>query len=566
MAIADRITSIEEHIKESYQELEGLGIDTTGVNNNLENIPKLIDGYWETLPKVTGEGNSITLDNTKEGKMKIELKGNTSQEGTPTPETPQDIHVVSGDNSIEVCGKNFFNASAIENANISVSNNGATIVLPTSSAGGNAVSAGATLRQLAPNLKVGETYKILINSTSSSKVYIYVGETWINNNSKTITENMLNASVYFYGESNTTTTITNMMIIKSSTTDTTYEAYKGASYPITLPDGMFLGWIPNTDYRDKIDKSSGKNLLDLNRTLGQPSDTTAVNTTKRLFNYNEVVKGISGTNYYYPQFISSYSIENQTISITTGATATYGLGFPIKIKANTTYTMSFDKSSANGRVQVSYYASDGTHINYEVKSVSFTFTTPSNCDFILINFTGIETNTTYIFTNCRLNEGTTALPYEPYGTGWYVKKEIGKVVLDENISMDYNGTAGKFYKENQNICPNYKSNTSMLSNYLLYSSTTWVKNCFGITASNIFWLYIENGPTSLADLRTWLSNHNITIYFVLNTPTYTEITDSTLISQLNALAKSYNSQTNISQENNDMPFELNVEALKTFTE
>ena len=72
MAISDRITSIEEHIKE-------LGIDTTGVNNNLENIPKLIDGYWETLPKVTGEGTSITLDNTKEGKMKINLKGNTSQ-------------------------------------------------------------------------------------------------------------------------------------------------------------------------------------------------------------------------------------------------------------------------------------------------------------------------------------------------------------------------------------------------------------------------------------------------------------------------------------------------------
>ena len=71
MAISDRIQSIEEHIKESYQELEGIGIDTTEVDKNLENIPKLIDGYWETLPKVTEEGTSITLDNTKEGKMKI---------------------------------------------------------------------------------------------------------------------------------------------------------------------------------------------------------------------------------------------------------------------------------------------------------------------------------------------------------------------------------------------------------------------------------------------------------------------------------------------------------------
>ena len=73
MAISDRISSIEEHIKESYQELEGIGIDTTGVNKNLENIPKLIDGYWETLPKVTGEGTSITLDKN-ENKFKRKYK------------------------------------------------------------------------------------------------------------------------------------------------------------------------------------------------------------------------------------------------------------------------------------------------------------------------------------------------------------------------------------------------------------------------------------------------------------------------------------------------------------
>ncbi len=65
MSIATRIEAIEQHLKESYQELQGIGIDTTGVNKNLENIPKLIDGYWETLPKVVGEGTYITLDNTK---------------------------------------------------------------------------------------------------------------------------------------------------------------------------------------------------------------------------------------------------------------------------------------------------------------------------------------------------------------------------------------------------------------------------------------------------------------------------------------------------------------------
>jgi len=79
MSIATRISSMEEHIKESYQELKGIGLDITGFDKNLENIPRVIDNYWETLPKVSGNGTNITLDNTKEGKMKIELKGDTSQ-------------------------------------------------------------------------------------------------------------------------------------------------------------------------------------------------------------------------------------------------------------------------------------------------------------------------------------------------------------------------------------------------------------------------------------------------------------------------------------------------------
>ena len=82
MAISDRISSMEEHIKESYQELKGIGLDITGFNKNLENIPRLIDNYWETLPKVNGSGTDITLDNTKEGKMKIQLKGDTYQYST----------------------------------------------------------------------------------------------------------------------------------------------------------------------------------------------------------------------------------------------------------------------------------------------------------------------------------------------------------------------------------------------------------------------------------------------------------------------------------------------------
>jgi hypothetical protein len=78
------------------------------------------------------------------------------------------------------------------------------------------------------------------------------------------------------------------------------------------------------------------------------------------------------------------------------------------------------------------------------------------------------------------------------------------------------------------------------------------------------YFYIDISSSQFADLtawKNWLSTHNTEVYYILATPTTTEITDSTLISQLEAIKLSYNGQTNISQENNDKPFILDVTAL-----
>ena len=65
-------------------------------------IKEKIDAIYEAWPKVSAEGETPTLNNTANATMSIDLKGNTSQDGAPTPETPQDIHVVSGNNTIIV--------------------------------------------------------------------------------------------------------------------------------------------------------------------------------------------------------------------------------------------------------------------------------------------------------------------------------------------------------------------------------------------------------------------------------------------------------------------------------
>ena len=60
------------------------------------------------LPKVEGEGSSVTLNNTVEGvTMDITPEGATSQDGTPTPEAPIPIKVVTGEQNIQIGTTNY---------------------------------------------------------------------------------------------------------------------------------------------------------------------------------------------------------------------------------------------------------------------------------------------------------------------------------------------------------------------------------------------------------------------------------------------------------------------------
>ena len=103
----------------------------------------------------------------------------------------------------------------------------------------------------------------------------------------------------------------------------------------------------------------------------------------------------------------------------------------------------------------------------------------------------------------------------------------------------------------------------------MYYDNTITKNAISnYTASNMtggrIQIRIDNTiANDVSTFKTWLSTHNTTVYYVLATLTNTEITDQTLIAQLDNFkkAKSYNNQTNISQENNDLPFIINATAL-----
>ena len=115
MAIADRINEMYTHVGDVYDTITNVDLPT---NKNIQNIPQTIkdsyleimnngiDRIWNNWEKVTGSGTSISLSPTLKAPMKNELKGNTSQTGTPTPTSPIPVNVVSGDNTIKIEGKN----------------------------------------------------------------------------------------------------------------------------------------------------------------------------------------------------------------------------------------------------------------------------------------------------------------------------------------------------------------------------------------------------------------------------------------------------------------------------
>ena len=85
------------------------GEDGEVTQEQLDKVQAELDYYKmleNALPKVEGEGESITLDNTAKCPMKLGFKGQIQQDGEPTPTNPIDIHIVSGDNEIKVEGKN----------------------------------------------------------------------------------------------------------------------------------------------------------------------------------------------------------------------------------------------------------------------------------------------------------------------------------------------------------------------------------------------------------------------------------------------------------------------------
>lgn len=466
----------------------------------------------EEFEYVSGSGTNITLDNTAESTFNtFDLKGNTSQDGTPTPDAPIPVNVVTGYNKINVVGKNLFDKDKVVLGKVW---NGTS----------NTKRAYGYIEAVQ-----GQQYTISCNN-SNSDLAIYVvetttiGETGTNVRQVTLTNstpqtfipqtNTKYIAIQFATTNNNTTQeiIDNAYVmIEKGSEATAYEPYKEDSYEINL----------------------GKNLFDGEVELGSINTSGNVSTNNAL----------RSTNY-------------------------------IKVKPSTQYTISNDLDYTT---RIYEYNSSKTYVtNSSQTSTTYTFTTSSTTEYI--RFRTLEGSTqNNLNVKVMLEEGNQATSYAPYFTPiemckigdyqdyfykenntWYIHKEIGKVDLS-TLSW----TGGGTYSYNKSV-PNIKYTNNNQEIGIGKADNYQLRQGSGMSASTWYgYMAIDTAQITINPSNA-TKNAAGDFYYALATATDEEITNELLISQLDALeqANSQAGQTNIIQVNSDLPFIVDVIALK----
>lgn len=351
---------------------------------------------------------------------------------------------------------------------------------------------------------------------------------------------------------------------------------------------------------------------------GTPTPTTPV--AVETVTGNQTIT-VCGKNLFDKSVSPSLQVGTTTTELDTGIRATttatgqnkytvinlpnpsYLLGKTLTISANIT------PSGTNNALIRFYWLNGNTLTNLIASTIvttgSQTITIPSsfptnNNGIAIVFSSNASSNTSQVgdyvnYTNIQIEKGSTATEYEPYQSQtyninlgstelckigdyqdriyknngkWYLEKQIGrydidttKITLISNYSnieyanipkpTDYAG-----YNSFDHIKIKCNSATWMETAQTGWNTTDNINKISGNADKLKWWLGFTKG-TGLANIKSALNNSYI--LYPLATPTTTEITDTTLLEQLEALegAKTYENTTNILVEGS-LPAILNA--------
>lgn len=451
----------------------------------------------------------------------------------PNPDYPQDIQVVTGEQTVTVTGKNLFNKN---NPNTMAGYfSSSDTIIKTGSATHNVLFWIPCSPSTQYSLLIPSDYGIITKVATSESVPE-------NNLTITGSQRYTNAKVDGYTTSATAKylvvylqapnyTISDIFSdiiakvqIEQGSTATSYEPYQGQSYPISL---------------------TGKNLFNVSAT---PTYTNGVSVSGSI----TVTATSSGTSKY-----ALYRLVE----------AKNYVGSKVCVSCSTMHP----SSTNDARIEIGLCNADGTsktskaYTNNVNLKPSFTVTDDPSKPYIYValyaSYSSSASVGDYVgYGNVMVNRGSTPGTYASYspielckigtyqdyiyksGDDWYIHKELGKHTFDGNETIAYNSSNHGFTINPTNLS-NYLPNLAdppmvgLSTHFKVNSNTsTWVSdNTIGLSSAGTFWCKATSFATSQQDCTTWLTNNTPTVYYGFATATDTKITDATLVGQLEAL-------------------------------
>lgn len=301
--------------------------------------------------------------------------------------------------------------------------------------------------------------------------------------------------------------------------------------------------------------------------------------------------------------LTGFLADGGTFNSTTGYKTLY-----ISCNNSSTYTIQktsgsffrvaeFENIPANGDNWITRTKDDNANV--------ITFTTTTGNYLAVTYFKSSDTVTEQEMLNSiQIEEGSTATNYEPYyepvsynidlsleniqlakmpnttyknkiyknNGNWYYEENVKKYIIDGTESWTTQSAYSGYYRYMFVLMENYKNDN--LSYGVVGMNSHFIQRInqphgdyeylyLQAANNNLLSVYIKiKNLSTIANFKTWLSENNVVVWYVLANPVTTQITNTTLIDQLEAI--SVHTGTNIitiSNSNNIIP-EIEMTRLK----
>lgn len=477
-----------------------------------------------TLQNVRIRIASGTVVNNLVFKPMISLDGGDYEpycggQASPNPDYPQEIKVVTGDNVIKHCGKNLFNKDGTYRLGY--------IGTDGSFSSGNNTTCFDQYIPVTPNTAYTVSFNQAINALGcpvyydTNKNFISRESTQYNVRSRTITTP---ANCYYmviqFNVDNAAMTQAKInaveCMVEKSPVSTSYEPYRCEDYHLGLWKENEFNSTNATIYNALLNDAGFLASSDVNKTAivsCQPNKTYKISK-------------IAGKRLRVAEFNTSPSL---------------GDAYTNRIKNDEVASLVFKTSGTANYLAITYYSTAvDTLTEQEILNSIQIQEAIELCkigDYEDIQFKNEAVDENY---NAELEDGA-----------WYKKGVIGKQILNgtENWTTainrnDYNKVAKQIQLQNAILNKGSISNLIVSQHFRsesadnIFGNNAIGINCAGISNTGYLriGLELDKFPTDTS-FKDYLSQNNDVLRFPVQTPTFEKITNTTLISQLEALRK-----------------------------